>query len=84
MHRGVVDKYAALLHHFLDVARAQRVGNIPAHARKHDSGCRLYLLQPNQFETTRDRERRTISMRGTEGISSSGHVVQVRVWRMTF
>ena len=36
MHRGVVDKYTALPHHFLDVAKAQRVSHIPAYAREHD------------------------------------------------
>ena len=35
MYGGVINKYTALLHHFLDVAQAQRVGHVPAHAGQH-------------------------------------------------
>ena len=35
MHGGVINEYTALLHHFLDVAQAQWVGHIPAHAGQH-------------------------------------------------
>src|SRR5674476_1277603 len=44
MHRGVVDKYAALLHHFFHMPQAQRVGHVPAHAREHHFKriCLLY------------------------------------------
>src|SRR5665647_2259217 len=45
MHRGVVDKYAALLHHFLDVAQTQRVGHVPAHAREHHF---KRIVEPNE------------------------------------
>ena len=38
MHRCVVDKYAALLHHFLDVAQTQRVGHVPTHVSITSSG----------------------------------------------
>jgi hypothetical protein len=36
MHRGVINEDTALLHHFLDMAKAQRVSHIPAHAGEHD------------------------------------------------
>src|SRR5450830_1865704 len=35
MHGGVVNENTPLLHHLLDMAQAQRVGNIPAHANQH-------------------------------------------------
>ena len=35
MHGGVIDDHAALGHHFLNVAQAQRVSGMPAHAREH-------------------------------------------------
>ena len=31
MHGGVINENTALLHHFIDVAQAQRVGHVPAH-----------------------------------------------------
>ena len=35
VHGGVIDGYAALGHHLLDVTQAQRIGCVPAHAREH-------------------------------------------------
>jgi hypothetical protein len=35
MHGGVIDEHAALGHHLLDVAQAQRICAIPAHAHEH-------------------------------------------------
>ncbi len=35
MNRDMVHQYTALLHHVLDVAQAQRVSDIPAHAGEH-------------------------------------------------
>ena len=35
MHSGVVNANTAFPHHFLNMAQAQRIGPIPAHARQH-------------------------------------------------
>jgi hypothetical protein len=35
MYRRVVDDHAAFLHHLFEVAKAQRIRHIPAHAREH-------------------------------------------------
>jgi hypothetical protein len=35
MHGGVIHENTTLLHHLLDVAKAQGVGHIPAHAGQH-------------------------------------------------
>ena len=35
LHGRVINEYTAILHHLLDVAQAQRVGHVPAHAGQH-------------------------------------------------
>lgn len=35
MNSGVINADTALLHHFLDVPQAQRIGRVPAHAGEH-------------------------------------------------
>jgi hypothetical protein len=35
MHRGVIDHNAALGHHLLNMAQAQRVRRVPPHAHQH-------------------------------------------------
>ena len=35
MNPGVIDDDAALSHHLFNVAQAQRVGRVPAHADQH-------------------------------------------------
>ena len=45
MHSGVVNENTALLHHLLNVAQAQRVGHIPAHAGEHHF---QRIVEPNE------------------------------------
>jgi hypothetical protein len=36
MNRGMIDRYAALVHHLFEIPQAQWVGHVPTHADQHD------------------------------------------------
>ena len=67
MLRGVVDKYATLVHHFFHMPQAQRIGQIPAHAHDHH-------LQP-VMQALDDFARRRAAVMELWRKSSMGQIV---------